>query len=84
METVGSSVADCDPASLGFCVDICKMGQGHLLLKLSGDKTRGQVPQILAWGFLLRIRLQVWRGLWGPFKRKPWWRRGKTLFFPPL
>jgi hypothetical protein len=51
METVGSSVADCDPASLGFCVDICKMGQGHLLLKLSGDKTRGAGPPNLGLGF---------------------------------
>lgn len=51
IETVGFPVGDCDPAFLGFCVDICKMGQGHLLLKLSGDKTRGAGPSNLGLGF---------------------------------
>lgn len=51
IETVGYSVGDRDPALLGFCVDICKTGLGHLLLKLSGDKTRGAGLPNLGLGF---------------------------------
>lgn len=51
IETVGSPIGDCDPEFLGFCVDTCKMGQGHFYLSSLGTKRGGQVPQILAWGF---------------------------------
>lgn len=56
IETVGSSVGDRDPALLGFCVDICKMDRAICYLSSLETKQGGQVSQILAWAFLLRIQ----------------------------